>query len=96
MTQDKTTQDKTDAPIVADFDSTTPLQNFLSGAALGAFMSICLLSFSMSFGHVALVDIGFVRPAVVPLVSLIFGLLALRFNGSFLNSMINMLSNLGT
>jgi len=89
-------QDKTDAPSVADFDNANPRQNFLAGAALGAFVSIFLMSLSMSFGHVALADIGFVRPAIVLAVTLIFGLLTLRFNGSFFNSMMNALSNLGT
>jgi hypothetical protein len=89
-------QNKTDASSVADFDSTTPRKNFLAGAALGAFVSIFLMSLSMSFGHVALADIGFVRPAIVLAIALTFGLLTLRFNGSFFNSMMNALSNLGT
>lgn len=79
-----------------DFDETNPVQNFLAGAALGAFVSIFVMSLSMSFGHVALADIGVVRPAMVLAVTLVFGLLTLRFKGSFFNSLMNVLSNLGT
>lgn len=89
-------QDKVKDIETTELNRTNPQQNFLMGAALGAFVSIFLLSLSMSFGHVALADIGFVRPAIVLATTLIFGLLTIRFNGSFFNSLMNVLSNLGT